>query len=173
MVANGVVDPRWFARIGLALDDAERARIVEGARLHEAVTAELVLVTSWSDALRILESEDRESRNWNAQEAERERLWEVAAESFSESELLERLTAVREAWDRPLQAAARKAAERERIADARFPIEAALGAQTALHHAELARLANAGQGHPFHFTLALFTSGRWPLGHGTTRFFVF
>ena len=98
----------------------------------------------------------------------------MAAESFTESELLERLTLVRESGSGVVQEAARLGLRKEnRIADPRFLAEAARAAQVALHHAELARLAHAEPGHPFYGTLALFTYGRWPLGPGTTRFFVF
>jgi len=173
MVANGVVDPRWFARIGLALDDAERVRIADARRLHGPVAAEAVVVTSWLEAARILDAEDRDSRIWDAQEEERERLWELGCDRFTESELLGRLNAVRERWTRSIQEAAQAAARRAGIGDPRFALEALAAAQLALNHGELAALAGGEPGHPFHRTLDLFVYGRWPLGvlNGRTMIF--
>jgi len=173
MVANGVVDPRWFARIGQALDDAERVRIADAGRLHAPVAAEAVVVTSWLEAARILDAEDRDSRNWDAQEEERERLWELGCDRFTESELLGRLNAVRDRWTTSIHEAAQAAAQRAGIADPRFALEALAAALLALNHGELAMLADAEAGHPFHRTLDLFVHGRWPLGlvNGCTMIF--
>ena len=173
MVANGTVEPRWFARIGLAFDDAERFHLADAGCPHAPPAAEVVVVTSWLDAARILDGEDRNSRNWDAQEEERERLWELGCDRFTESELLLRLNAVREQWTASIQDAAQAAARRAGIADPRFVVEALAAAQLALNHGELATLAGAYAGHPFRTNLDLFVHGRWPLGllNGRTMIF--
>jgi hypothetical protein len=180
MVAPRLTDPltdaltaaKWFQRIGLPLEDSDR-RLLEAATGGDAAQGDIVVVASWSDAARILDAEDRDSRNWDAQEEERERLWDVCCDRHLEADLLEELHAMRTQWGPSVEAAAHAAASRAGIADPRFVHEAGLAAQLALGHGTLAMLADAGDAHPFRQTLELFLRGRWPLGSAGGRITIF
>lgn len=176
--ANGL-----FTRLGEPVDAADTAAVTgilrgtafsheDGVRRREPDVA-IVVVASWNEAARIVDAEERDSVLWDTGEGERERLWDIATERFTESELLERLTTAVASWKVAILDAARFAGERYRIADPRFAPEAARAAQTALHHSHLARLAIDDQAHPFQRTLALFLRGRWPLGGSGNRFSLF
>lgn len=174
MTANEDLRPQWFERIGMPLDAAE----------HEAIAAilvwhgfpqgmEIVAIGSWGEALALLDAEARESRLWDAQEGERERLWELGTDRHTEDDLVTALATAEAAARQALVASAAQAAARLAMHDRRFVAEASGAAQIALHHSTLADLARADERHPFHATLALFAGGRWPLGHAGGRFFIF
>jgi len=174
MVAHDIAEARWFARVGLPQDDAERLEIAAMCGASAAVpAAESAAIASWAEASRILEAEERDSRNWDADEAERERLWELAADRFTEDQLLDRADAARRRSSAVIADCANAAARRLGISDPRFVAEAIAAAQVAVSRSELARLAGADGAHRFNRALALFVRGRWPLGHvnGRTKIF--
>ncbi len=149
-------DMRWFRRVGLPLDALERAELATivcepGSSRN---TIEIDAPGSWSEAARILASEDRDNRRWDAEEAERERLWDALADRFTEDELLGRIDAVC-------------------AGDPQFVADATGAAQLALHHGALATLAGEDPAHSFHRTLRLFACGRWPLAIDERRLIVF
>ena len=174
MVACNIVEARWFARVGLPLDDSERLDVAALCGVAESVLdAASAVVASWPEASRILEAEERDSRNWDADEAERERLWDLAADRFTESDLLERADAARRQFSATIEAFAKGAAKRLGIVDPRFVVEAVAAAQVAVSRDELARLACVEVSHPFHQALGLFVRGRWPLGPVNGRTMIF
>ncbi len=171
---------RLFTRLGQPVDAADAAAAsailltrVAGHAGEGRRAADVAVTASWPEAARILDAEDRDNVLWDAAEAERERLWDIATERFTETDLLERLASTEAAWKNGVRDAARIAGERKLIADPRFAAEAARAAQTAFHHGELARLAIDDSAHPFRQTLALFLCGRWPLGWSGNRFWLF
>jgi hypothetical protein len=165
-------EPRWFERIGAPLDEPERAALAQILARHFPAV-EIVHVASWSDARVLLEAEARDSRLWDAQEAERERLWDLGTDRHTEADLVETLQRAEAAASEALREAAARAAGRLAAHDARLAAEVAGAARLALHHSALATLADAGDAHPFHATLAVFARGRWPLGLSGGRFFIF
>ncbi|MEO7762061.1 MAG: hypothetical protein ABIS68_09145, partial [Casimicrobiaceae bacterium] len=112
-------------------------------------------------------------RRWDAQEEERERLWSWCAERHTEDELFRQLNAERAKWNAAIAAAAQAAAARAAIADSHFAREAAAAAHLAVHHSALAYIAGQPAEHPFHLTLNLFHSGRWPLGIDAGQFILY
>jgi hypothetical protein len=176
MNAAFLTDAQWFERIGLPLDATELARLpalLAGPGAPPPALGAIAVIGSWGEAARIIDSEDRDSRRWDADEEERERMWELASERLMESELLALLQSAVDEWNPIVHDAAVRAARRIPIADPRFTIDATRAAQLAVHHSTLAALANADPAHPFHRTLELFARGRWPLGVSAPQFLLF
>ena len=174
MTDQALHDAGWFRRVGLPLDDAERAEIA--AIVHEPGSPrniEILAAGSWPEAAGNLAAEDRDNRRWDAAEGERERLWEMLTDRFTEDELIGRIDAVRAEWKAVAEHAADAAAQRLRIGDLQFAAEAAGALQLALHHGALATLAGESSSHPFHRTLRWFAHGRWPLAFDQQRLILF
>lgn len=155
----------WFSRVGQALDNDEKARIV--ALLNGRSEAVAIEVVSGVALSRILLAEEHDNLWWDAEESERERLWEIAAERATETDVAERLSAsveegvfIRDAAAHVGNAAA--------IDPSHIPpaVEAAL---LSLHQNALAELVETPADHWFRIKHALFKSGRWPLGFRSGR----
>ena len=164
----------WFSRLGALLRDDEREEVRAMLEaLDFAPRAEVVAIASWSGVGAVLRAEERDSRGWDAEEAERERLWASAALRMPESDLLDALDAAHQPLRAVIQAAAAAAAARAGIADAAMIAEAAGAALLAAHQGELAVLAGAAEAHYFRRKFRFFAGGRWPLGICDGRFIVF
>ena len=161
----------WFSRVGRVLDVDENGRIVgllgtllDGRAGASSVALEVVNGLPLS---RLLLAEEHDNLWWDAEESERERLWEVAAERATEAVVAERLSV----GDHE-RAAIRAAATRIGDAGAIDPshistaIEAAM---LSLHQNALAELADTPDDHWFRIKHALFVAGRWPLGFRSGR----
>lgn len=166
--------PAWFARVGLPLLAQEQASIVAMLReLDFAPGAPLVGAASWRDAAHVIRVEEWDSRWWDAEEEERERLWGVAAERLTEGELLARLTAVTVALGDPVRKGASLASSHGGVADPGLVRAAADAVLLAAHQQALADLAGAAAGHYFRRKFELFAAGRWPLGVFSGKYVVF
>ncbi|MEO8135726.1 MAG: hypothetical protein ABI831_17330 [Betaproteobacteria bacterium] len=164
----------WFTRLGAPLDDDERAGVSRMLRaLDFPPAAEIASIGSWAGVGAALRADDRDSRAWDAEEAERERLWAAAAERMPESELLAALNDGNRRLREAIQVAAAAAAARSGMEDASMIAAAAGAALLAVHQQHLATLAGAGDAHYFQHKFRLFAGGRWPLGLCDGRFVVF
>lgn len=164
----------WFARVGLPLTAEEEAAIgglVRGAVPDARIAIEAL--ASWPDAARYLRLTGHDSDGWDQEEAEREALWEVAAEQRSEADLLQHVSAATLAMGAEIRAAALASVSAAGINDEAIAREASDMALLAAHHYALAKLAGAGAEHPFVRKFALFAGGRWPLGYHSARFAIF
>ncbi|HQR11860.1 MAG TPA: hypothetical protein PLW68_11070 [Casimicrobiaceae bacterium] len=164
----------WFARVGLPLTAEEHAAIgdlVRGAIPEARIAIEAL--PSWSDAARYLRLAGHDPDWWDQEEAEREALWNAAAEQRSEADLLLCVNAAAIATGAEIRAAARASARAAGVTDLDVAREASDMALLAVHHHALARLAGAGADHPFVRKYALFAGGRWPLGYHSARFAIF
>jgi len=164
----------WFARVGTPLAPRENALIADWLRIVSprapvAVTA----IASWREAEEFSRVPEHDSTWWNQEEEERERLWERAAELWSESELLQRLDATTRGLEREIRAAALAASVVAGVTHEKAAIEACEMALLAAHHSALAELAGEQAGHRFVLKYALFAGGRWPLGYHSARFVIF
>ena len=164
----------WFARVGLPFDDVERAGIIAlRTGLDIAAGAAIAGAASWWEAAEFIRADARDSRWWDAEEEERERLWSVAAERFIEEELLGRLASCTDELGGTVRMAATLAASRAGVGDPELIRAAIDAALLAAHQRALAELAMADAGHYFRRKFALFAAGRWPLGVCAGRYVVF
>jgi hypothetical protein len=171
-----MTDVRWFSRVGMPLDDLDRRTLDalwRARRSHDPQgAADIVLVANVHAAVAWVESE-QSGAGWNEDEEERERLWSLQIEHMTESELLTRLAAVIAAAAPTVRAAAARVLSQEAGSDT-VPIDtAAAAALLCLHQHALARMADAGDDHPFVLAYALFARGRWPLGRHADRYGVY
>ncbi len=164
----------WFARVGLPLTSDEYGAVSE--LLRTVVPEATVIVTriaSWHEAAAFIGMAERDPSWWNREEEERERLWERAAESLSESELLRSVAAMTSGLDEQIRSAASVAARAAGVTDSAIVDEASAMALLAAHQNALAELAGEGPGHRFVLKYALWKGGRWPLGYHSARFAIF
>jgi len=164
---------RWFARVGtpLASTESEALHALIGSDPLLA-GARILPVTSWQEASDIARAMDADALWWDHEEAERERLWGIAADRLGESELLRRLTTVETEHGTVPPAVAAAAARANFAADA--AIRDASGAVLlAAHQNALATIAGADAGHVFLRKYALFADGRWPLGYHHGSYVIF
>lgn len=164
----------WFTRVGLPLPPAEIDTLDavlrrQGLLLGAAIEA----IERWSMAAAFVRASERDCAWWDQEEAERERLWEIAAATHGESALLEALDAVREDVAATVQKAAREAMARAGVEDPELLREAVAATLLAAHQDALTRLAGEGGDHFFAIKYRLFVAGRWPLGLQGGRFGVF
>lgn len=164
----------WFARVGLPLTPEEYGAV--GALLRAVAPDTTVMITrvaSWHEAVAFLGMAERDPAWWNQEEEERERLWERAAESRSESELLRAVAAMTSGLDEPIRNAAAIAAAAAGVTDTAIVAEASSMALLAAHQNALAEAAGEGPDHRFILKYALWEGGRWPLGYHSARFAIF
>lgn len=162
--------PDWFARIGAPLDQEDRRDVQMILHRHGVETsADIVLLRNWYAAAAWINSEHSVA-GWDDDEHERERLWLQLVLHMSESELLARLAATVEAAAPVVRTAVANAAAREAGLEPELIDTAAAAALLCLHQHALARLAGAGDEHPFLRKYALFARGRWPLGLNAGRY---
>lgn len=157
----------WFASLGDALTDSERADMaayLAGLALGAIAVAP---VADWASALRIASDPAWDARWWQAEERARQTLMQQALMRQADAgapETLERLSAVALAAHEATIGPAAMAAASAGVADP-AAVRAASGAATqACYQGALALIAGAGPEHPFAAKLRLFQAGRWPLG---------
>lgn len=163
----------WFFSLGEPLDDAELACVrnyLAGLAIGE-LRVERVL--DWASAGRLLENPAWDRRWWDAEQRERERLYEKASAARGEVELARRLTEAFEGSLDAVHGAAAVHAARAGFSDSALIRVAAGAASQALYLAELAALAGERASHPFLSKQALFAGGHWPLGIDGSRYHVF
>ena len=161
----------WFSRVGRVLDVDENARIVgllgTLPDVRAGASSVAVEVVNGLPLSRLLLAEEHDNLWWDAEESERERLWETAAERATEAVVAERIRA----GDHE-RAAIRSAAAHfvDGIAIDPCHISTAIeGAMLSLHQNALAELADTPDDHWFRIKHALFAAGRWPLGFRSGR----
>ena len=172
----------WFARVGRPLDENEALHIATLLHACGADDSTPVEIVTGSSLIHVLVAEDHDNQWWDAEEGERARLWDVAAERLTESELTAALAAGKaysgsaDGAQPPADAMSsiRTAARNvDGVAlDPAIATRAADAAILALHQCGLADLAAAPDDHWFRIKLALFESGRWPLGLRAGRFYL-
>ena len=164
----------WFSRQGAALAPAEQRALADLLGAHPALgDAQPVVVSSWGEVASIVRAGEWDTAWWDVEEAEREALWQAAADRLGERAVVERVTAENDALAPAIREAVRIAATTGGLGTTEVPQLAAGAALLALQQATLAELAGAGAEHYFVRKLALFAMGRWPLGLVRPRYFVF
>ncbi len=163
----------WFSLLGQPVSADERHAIeayLRGLGLTEDLPVEVV--TDWSGARSIVTDAAWDRRWWDAEQREKQRLWQGAVRARGEVDVLQSLSRTLDSSE-VLRHSASQAAERYGCADTGLVGAAAAAASETLHLAELARLAGEIELHPFHLKRALFAAGRWPLGILRERFCIF
>lgn len=153
--------PRWFARLGAALDADERRAV--GAYLAALGLPEdtpVRLARTWGEAASLCARPAQAW--WHAEASERERL--SRAPAMRDEAIVEDSAT--------LQRAAFEAAARDGCHDAKAVYAAGGAATFAAHDARLARAAGA-EDHLFIRKLTLYAAGRWPLGVYGGEFAIF
>ena len=164
----------WFTRVGLPLPPAEIDTLDAVLRRQGLLLgAAIEVVERWSTAAAFVRASERDCAWWDQEEAERERLWEIAAAAHGEHALLDALDAVRDGIAAAVHASAADAMSRAGVDDPDLLREAVAAALLAAHQDALTRLAGEGNDHFFAIKYRLFFEGRWPLGLQGGRFGVF
>jgi len=164
----------WFATLGEALADAERALVrayLTGLGLEPELSIETV--TDFQSANRILVHPDWDRRWWDAEQRERRHLETKLLASEASGQLLRTLS---QAVDDSLvaeQGAAFAPLASFGCTDERLNRVAAGALAEALHLSRLAELSGAAPSHPFSLKRAIFAGGHWPLVVLGGRFYVF
>ncbi|NDP41984.1 MAG: hypothetical protein GZ089_04580 [Aromatoleum sp.] len=164
----------WFSRAGLPFSPDEEAHacaLAERAAGFTRVTVERV--ADWRAIAGILRATDREDPWWEMEEAERQRLWQCAADRHAETVLLARIAAINGELAASVRAAAEASAAREDVADSGVTRAAAGAVLVAEQQSALVELAGEANDHYFVRKRAAFTGGRWPLGYHRGAYFVF
>lgn len=160
--------------LGVSLSDSEREQVREYLRgLGIEDDMPVVSVSDWDSARRTISFPSWDRRWWDAEQAEKRRLYQKAIGNMSEHALLATLSHAIERITEPVHGAAAVEAARSGCADAGLIRAAAGAASEALYLAELARLAGETDAHPFRRKQALFAGGHWPLGIVNSRYHVF
>ena len=164
---------RWFANVGTPLAPAESnaLRALMGSDPLLA-GAHILPVATWQEATEVARALDADALWWDHEEAERERLWNIAADGLGETELLRRLSTM-EIDHATVQQAVAAAAARADFTGVAAIRDAAGALLLAAHQSALAALAGEGTGHVFPRKYALFADGRWPLGYHHGRYLIF
>jgi hypothetical protein len=164
----------WFSRLGLPLstDEASTLRaLADGAAGFARAGVECL--PDWHAAAVILRATDRDDPWWETEEAERQRLWQCAAERHDESLLLARVAAIATVHGAIVHAAAEASAARDGIVDPAVAGAAASSLLLTLQQSILVELADGDYDHHFVRKRAAFAGGRWPLGYHRGAYFVF
>lgn len=164
----------WFARLGEAADASELSQIDSYLRALGIVDAlPVVNIHDWNAARDVITDEAWDRRWWEAEQAEKQRLYGEAEKKCGRATLLTRLSqTLAESADAVHNAAAAHAAQRG-CADAGLIRAAAGAASESVYLAALAQLAGADDRHPFVLKRSLFMHGRWPLGIVNRRYYLF
>lgn len=165
---------RWFERVGTDLAPAQQDAIAAMLRAYApAGGAEIVVVAHWHETAAALHADDRDSGWWDFEEEERERLWEIAAMTHTEDQLLVEVGQAVAAREHAIDLAVKAVVSRHAISDPAWGRAARAAALMAVHQQALAGLANAPPTQLFTLKYRLFADGRWPLGLQSGRFLVF
>ena len=168
----------WFSQVGHELDADGKARIAgllsarscgsnESNERPDNVEIEAVSGPALS---RVLLAEEHDNLWWDAEESERERLWEIAAERVTETFMVERLSASDRERVEIREAAA--LVGKDGAIDASHVPTAIEAAMLSLHQNALAEFADTPPEHWFRVKRALFGTGRWPLGFRDGRLLI-
>ena len=164
----------WFFMIGEALADGERAQVRDylvGLGIRGNFTIETV--PDWAGARRVIDDSGWDHRWWDAEQAERQRLYARTVAKQGEQPVRAELSRELARTSQLVHGAAAVEAARGGCTDAGL-IGAAAGAATeSLYLAMLARLAGESDAHPFALKQSLFAGGHWPLGIVDQRYYVF
>jgi hypothetical protein len=161
----------WFARVGQALSDTDRADLSAYVAALDLEAGPVEPVATWESASRIAADPDWDRSWWQAEAREQVRLQAWAEERHGPEATLKSLTQVTEAALDPTRAAAVAAAALEERDEALSRVAAGAAAQ-ACHLAALA-LAAGKPAHGFVIKHRIFAAGRWPLGRVRERWYLF
>jgi hypothetical protein len=171
--AEGLRPLSWFAVVGQDLSADERREAQDYLAAIGFPDATVAAVQDWRTAEASTRDTQWSRAWWDAEERERTRLLERAAQQHGQHAVMTALSRVTlEASDVVLGAAS-IAASRSGIADPALARVAAGAATQAAYQAGLALAAEAGDAHPFAIKFRLFAAGRWPLGLVGETFRVF
>jgi len=172
-LARRAASPSWFAAVGKALTEAERADAASylGALGFAAVAIDGV--ADWPQAKALADAPDWDPAWWDEEERLRIGLLDAAAARHGRARLLEALSRATQGASDRAHGQAALATIRAGIADLALARAAAGAVTQACYLAALAAAAAAGAEHPFHAKFRLFESGRWPLGIVAGRFRLF
>ncbi len=165
-LAASIQGTPWFARVGQALSDTDRADLAGYVAALDLEAGPVEPVATWESASRIAADPDWDRRWWQAEAREQVRLQAWAEERHGPEATLSALTRVTEAALDPTRAAAEAASD-----DALSRVAAGAAAQ-ACHLAALA-LAAGKPAHGFVMKHRIFAAGRWPLGRVRERWYLF
>ncbi len=162
----------WFFMLGQPVGELERQRAGDYLRAL-GITGDFPVegLSDWEAAHRLITNPDWDRRCWDAEQRETLRLQSKAASSCGEVRMRESLSATVDDSNAAHGAAA-VAAARLGCTDVGFIGAAAGAASEAAYQAELARLANEPDLHPFNLKQALFSAGHWPLGIANGRYYI-
>ena len=154
----------WFAAVGEPLTGSEESEAKAYVTALAIADVEVVGVTDWEGARRVVNDPNWDSRWWQTEEDERSRLKRELDTALSEHALLASLTDITQAASAVVHGAAAIAAGRAGYANSGMTRAAAGAATQACYLAALAKAARASTDHLFALKYNLFAAGRWPLG---------
>jgi hypothetical protein len=164
---DAIAGTRWFARTGRKPSEAESRAAEAWAAGLGFRKVRLAHAKDWRAARRVA-SDPASGRGWWLKEERlRAALLRRAERKLGRGRALELLT------EAALRAHGRAAKAAGKFPDALFAAAAAGAATQASYLGALARLAGARPDHAFSAKLALFRSGRWPLGIRGGRAYIF
>lgn len=164
----------WFFMLGESLDESERRQAKDYLRgLGIGEDLPVAGVSDWDAARRAISNPGWDRRWWEAEQAEKQRLYQKAKNALGEDALLASLSRAVVRVTEAVHGAAAVEAARRGCTDAGLIRAAAGAASEALYLAELARLAGEGGQHPFALKQSLFAGGHWPLGIVAGQYHVF
>lgn len=176
----------WFKRIGEPVDDVDAATIASLLRALEVPPSTAIEVIGGLELGRLLHAEEHDNRWWDADEGERQRLWDLATDRSIESVLVDALHSATAPHVHAMHDAASRIARSNVACEPTIGLDAigAVGAKGAmvdravdaammsLHQRALAELSGAPDDHYFRIKFALFAAGRWPLGVRSGKFYL-
>lgn len=165
-LAGSIDSTPWFARVGHALSDTDRADVSAYVAALDLDVGPVEPVATWQDASRVAADPDWDRRWWEAEAREQRRLQAWAEERHGTEATLSALTQVTEAALEPTRVAAEAAGNQA------LSMVAAGAAAQACHLAALA-LAAGKPAHGFVIKHRIFAAGRWPLGRVRERWYLF
>jgi hypothetical protein len=163
----------FFFMLGEPLSGGEKTQVKQylgGLGIGDELPIDSV--PNFKAAAQVLTNPEWDRRWWDAEQREKDRLFEAAKAQLGENELVRVLSETLEATESVHGAAAVEAARRD-CSDAALIRVAAGAVSQSLHLAKLAELAGEGDTHPFMIKAALFAGGHWPLGIVNGRYWVF
>ena len=167
--AQRISDGRWFANLGLPLDEREQGTVDAFIRATGATKA--VRATSWEDARTIVaDARGREAAAADA--AEVERFKTRALEATDRNALMAAMTTIVDGGLEIFFDRAGAAARAARITDPAIIRVAAGAASEAVYRAALAAAVGEADDHRFILRYDLFAKGRWPLARIDDGFYL-
>jgi len=164
----------WFCTLGepLAPEEVNQVRAyLRALGLGHDLPVESV--REWLSAGALTKDPSWDRSWWNAEQVEAKRLYDEAASTRGEGELLRMLSARLERTNVDAHGAAAVQAASAGCTDASLIRAAAGAASHTLYLAELAQLCSVSDAHPFVLKRSLFARGHWPLGIVNGRYYVF